>query len=337
MSAVERLTLPRADALLDVRDLSKSFRSGTPAVRSVSFAIPPGEALGLVGESGSGKTTIARMVARLENPDGGTIAFDGIDWLGLSGAALRRKRRDLQMVFQDPQTSLNPRMRVGDQIAEPLRVQKMAAGAALSSRVGDLLAEVGLDPSEARRFPSELSGGQRQRVAIARALATRPKLVICDEPVSALDASIAAQIVNLLLSLQRTLGLSYLFISHDVAVVGRVAARVAVLFAGRIVEEGPFEAVAARPLHPYSATLVSSARGGETRARGSAGPAADAIPFASGSSGSSGSSLSPRGCAFAARCPIARPRCAEEEPPLTILEPGRRGACFYPGELPGGL
>ena len=219
-------------------------------------------------------------------------------------------------------------MRVGDQIAEPLRVQKMAAGAALSSRVDDLLAEVGLDPSDARRFPSELSGGQRQRVAIARALATRPKLVICDEPVSALDASIAAQIVNLLLSLQRTLGLAYLFISHDVAVVGRVAARVAVLFAGRIVEEGPFEAVAARPLHPYSATLVSSVHGRGTRARSSAGPPGEIT---------SGSSLTLRGCAFAPRCPVARPRCREEEPPLALLEPDRWGACFYPGELPGGL
>ena len=331
MSAVEHRIAHGPDSLLEARDLSKSFGSGPPAVRSVSFAIPPGEALGLVGESGSGKTTIARMVARLENPDGGTIAFDGIDWLGLSGAPLRRKRRDLQMVFQDPQTSLNPRMRVGDQIAEPLRVQKMAAGAALTARVGDLLAEVGLDPSDARRFPAELSGGQRQRVAIARALATRPKLVICDEPVSALDASIAAQIVNLLLSLQRTLGLSYLFISHDVAVVGRVAARVAVLFAGRIVEEGPFDAVAARPLHPYSATLVSSVQGRAPRARGGAAPAGEIMP------GSSGSSLSARGCAFAHRCPIARPRCGEEEPPLALLEPGRWGACFYPGELPGGL
>jgi len=330
MSAVEHRIAHGADSLLEARDLSKSFGAGPPAVRSVSFAIPPGEALGLVGESGSGKTTIARMVARLENPDGGTIAFDGIDWLGLSGAPLRRKRRDLQMVFQDPQTSLNPRMRVGDQIAEPLRVQKMAAGAALSSRVGDLLAEVGLDPSDARRFPAELSGGQRQRVAIARALATRPKLVICDEPVSALDASIAAQIVNLLLSLQRTLGLSYLFISHDVAVVGRVAARVAVLFAGRIVEEGPFDAVAARPLHPYSATLVSSVQGRAPRARGGA-PGGETMP------GASGSSISARGCAFAPRCPIARPRCREQDPPLALLEPGRWGACFYPGELPGGL
>jgi len=323
VSTAEHLASPGTDSLLDVRGLSKSFRSGPPAVRSVSFEIPRGEALGLVGESGSGKTTIARLIARLENPDQGTIAFDGIDWLGLSGAPLRRKRRDLQMVFQDPQTSLNPRMRIGDQIAEPLRVQKMVAGASLSARVGELLEEVGLDASDARRFPSELSGGQRQRVAIARALATRPKLVICDEPVSALDASIAAQIVNLLLSLQRSLGLSYLFISHDVAVVGRVATRVAVLFAGRIVEEGPFEAVAARPLHPYSATLVSAVHGRETRARSGAVPAE--------------TFHSRRGCAFAPRCPIARPRCGEEEPPLAVLEPGRSSACFYPGELPGGL
>ena len=328
MSAAAGVASARADSLLEVRDLSKSFRTGPAAVRSVSFSIAAGGALGLVGESGSGKTTIARLLARLENPDAGTISFDGIDWLALSGASLRRKRRDLQMIFQDPQTSLNPRMRIGDQIGEPLRVQKMASGATLASRVRDLLVEVGLDHSDARRFPSELSGGQRQRVAIARALATRPKLVICDEPVSALDASIAAQIVNLLLALQRALGLSYLFISHDLAVVGRVAARVAVLFAGRIVEEGPFETVAARPLHPYTAMLVSSVRGLEhptPKRPATADANMDAAVSAS------------HGCAFAPRCPIARPRCRDEAPPFALLEPGRLVACFYPGELSGGL
>ncbi|HEY6146551.1 MAG TPA: dipeptide/oligopeptide/nickel ABC transporter ATP-binding protein, partial [Thermoanaerobaculia bacterium] len=212
MSALEEAS--PAVPLLDVEALSKRY-GPVAALRSVSFSIPAGGALGLVGESGSGKTTIARLVARLEESDSGRISFDGIDWLELSGAPLRRKRRDLQVVFQDPQTSLNPRMRAGDQVAEPIRVQRMARGGALASRVVELLAEVGLDASIARRFPAELSGGQRQRVAIARALATRPKLLVCDEPVSALDASIAAQIVNLLLELQRSLGLSYLFISHD--------------------------------------------------------------------------------------------------------------------------
>jgi oligopeptide transport system ATP-binding protein len=335
VSALEKAS--PAVSLLDVDDISKRYASRAPrgegaagvaAVRSVSFSIPEGGALGLVGESGSGKTTIARIVARLEEPDAGRIRFDGIDWLGLSGASLRRKRRDLQIVFQDPQTSLNPRMRAGDQVAEPMRVQRMFRGGALSARVVELLAEVGLDPSAARRFPAELSGGQRQRVAIARALATRPKLLICDEPVSALDASIAAQIVNLLLSLQKTHGLSYIFISHDLAVVGRVAPRVAVLFAGRIVEEGPFESVAASPLHPYTAILVSSVPTLEGAARpirafGESGPGTAAAPSG--------------GCAFVARCPIARPRCRDEEPPLAPWQPGRRAACFYPGELPPGL
>ncbi|MDQ6893119.1 MAG: ATP-binding cassette domain-containing protein [Acidobacteriota bacterium] len=335
MSAVEIVS--PAVSLLDVEELSKRYSAdaregkraeGVAALRSVSFSIPAGGALGLVGESGSGKTTIARIVARLEDPDSGRIRFDGIDWLGLSGASLRRKRRDLQIVFQDPQTSLNPRMRAGDQIAEPMRVQRMFRGAALSSRVVELLAEVGLDRSIARRFPAELSGGQRQRVAIARALATRPKLVICDEPVSALDVSIAAQIVNLLLSLQRTHGLSYLFISHDLAVVGRVAPRVAVLYAGGIVEEGPFESVAARPLHPYTAILVSSVPTLEGPPR---------PPRRAGESGAGTAAAPAGGCPFVNRCPIARPRCRHEEPPLAPWQPGRRAACFYPGELEPGL
>ena len=325
MSALER---PSAAApLLEAEGLSKRY-GGVDAVRDVSFEVPAGGALGLVGESGSGKTTIARLVARLESPDAGRILFDRADWLGLADGPLRRKRRDLQLVFQDPQTSLNPRMRAGDQVAEPLKVQRIARGAALAQSVVELLAEVGLDPSVARRFPSELSGGQRQRVAIARALATRPKLLICDEPVSALDASIAAQIVNLLLSLQQTHGLAYLFISHDLAVVGRVAPRVAVLFAGRIVEEGPFERVVARPLHPYTAILVSSVPSLE------AGPRVLSPP--PGDRGKREEASGP-GCAFASRCPIARPRCREEEPPLAVLETGRKAACFYPGELSAGL
>ncbi|HYK42521.1 MAG TPA: oligopeptide/dipeptide ABC transporter ATP-binding protein [Thermoanaerobaculia bacterium] len=317
-------------SLLEVEGLSKSH-AGIAAVRDVSFAVPSGGALGLVGESGSGKTTIARLVARLESPDSGRIVFDGTDWLALRGGSLRRKRRDLQLVFQDPQTSLNPRMRAGDQIGEPLRVQRIARGAAVAQTVVELLAEVGLDPSIARRFPSELSGGQRQRVAIARALATRPKLLICDEPVSALDASIAAQIVNLLLSLQHALGLAYLFISHDLAVVGRVAPRVAVLFAGRVVEEGPFERVAARPLHPYTAILVASVPSFE------AGPRVLSTPPRGARSAAQGVAAPSPGCAFAARCPIVRPRCREEEPPLALVEADRRAACFYPGELSAGL
>ena len=303
-----------------------SFGNGgayLPALRGVSFRIGAGETLGLVGESGSGKTTAGRIVARLLEPDAGRIDFDGTDWLALRGAELRRRRRELQIVFQDPQSSLNPRMRASDQIAEPLRVQRLARGGALRERVGGLLDEVGLARALGERFPAELSGGQRQRVAIARALATRPRLVVCDEPVSALDVSVAAQIVNLLLDLRERSGLSYLFISHDAAVVARIADRVAVFYLGRIVEEGPSREVTSRPLHPYTAALVSAApdpSGRRKRIALAAGPADARNP--------------PPGCPFHPRCPIARPRCREERPPLVELSAGRSAACFYPGELP---
>ena len=296
-----------------------------PALRGVGFRIAPGETLGLVGESGSGKTTTGRIVARLLEPDAGRIEFAGADWLSLRGAELRRRRRDLQIVFQDPLSSLNPRMRAGDQIGEPLRVQGLARGRALRDRVGELLGEVGLPPSLASRFPSELSGGQRQRVAIARALATRPRLVVCDEPVSALDVSIAAQIVNLLLDLRERAGLSYLFISHDVAVVARVADRIAVFYLGRIVEEGPSRELTARPLHPYTAALVSAAPDPD--------PLAGRAPIALAAGPPDGRNP-PSGCPFHPRCPIARSRCAEERPQLWEAAPGRSVACFYPGELP---
>ncbi|HEU5250659.1 MAG TPA: dipeptide/oligopeptide/nickel ABC transporter ATP-binding protein, partial [Thermoanaerobaculia bacterium] len=220
-----------AEPLLSARDLVKRYRirsgpfahDGTfAAVDGVSFDVARGETLGLVGESGSGKSTTGRLLLRLEEPTAGRILFEGEDWLGLAGAALRRRRRDLQIVFQDPQTSLNPRIRCGAQVAEPLVVQRIARGRDLRERVAVLLEDVGLSPDVARRFPSELSGGQRQRVAIARALATRPKFVVCDEPVSALDVSVAAQVLNLLAELREKSGLSYLFISHDLAVVSQV-------------------------------------------------------------------------------------------------------------------
>ncbi|MEP6802579.1 MAG: oligopeptide/dipeptide ABC transporter ATP-binding protein [Acidobacteriota bacterium] len=316
-------------ALLEARGLRKAYRSrGTrkplAAVDGVTFRLEAGKTLALVGESGSGKTTVGRLLARLETADAGSVWFDGLDWLALGGEALRRKRRDVQVVFQDPQTSLNPRMRVGDQVAEPLRVQRLVPRRELSARVAGLLEEVGLDPSVASRFPSEFSGGQRQRIAIARALATRPRLLICDEPVSALDASIGAQIVNLLLDLQQDLSLAYLFISHDLPIVSRVADRVAVLYLGKIVEEGPTEAVIGRPLHPYTAALLSSVPGeGPGKA-----PSRIALPGEpAGGWEESG------GCAFAPRCPIARPHCREETPPLAEVLPGASAACFYPGEL----
>jgi oligopeptide/dipeptide ABC transporter ATP-binding protein len=303
------------------------FGGGTgflPALRGVSFEVRPGETLGLVGESGSGKTTAGRIVARLVEPDAGTIRFDGDDWLAVSGPELRRRRRDLQVVFQDPQTSLNPRMRIGDQIAEPLRVQRLAPGRRRFERVAQLLEDVGLSPAMAARFPAELSGGQRQRVAIARALATQPRFIVCDEPVSALDVSIAAQILNLLLDLKERAGLSYLFIAHDLAVVSRIADRIAVMYLGRVVEDGRVQEILTRPLHPYTVALLAAVPDPDPAAphrtlRLAGDPPSAVDP--------------PSGCAFHPRCPIARPRCAEEIPVLQTGADGRSVACFYPGEM----
>jgi oligopeptide/dipeptide ABC transporter ATP-binding protein len=320
-------------ALVSARDLVKRYRvrSGLvgsretfAAVDRVSFDVGRGETLGLVGESGSGKSTTGRLLLRLEEPTAGHVLFEGDDWLSLRGEKLRRKRRDLQIVFQDPQTSLNPRMTCGAQIAEPLRIQRIARGPEISERVAALLDDVGLSRDTTRRFPSELSGGQRQRVAIARALATRPKFVVCDEPVSALDVSVAAQVLNLLAELRERSGLSYLFISHDLAVVSRVADRIAVMYLGRIVETGAAEEVLARPLHPYTVALLSAAPEPDPfdrrpRIALAGEPPSPAAP--------------PTGCAFHPRCPIARPRCRDETPALAASPDGRRVACFFPGEL----
>jgi oligopeptide transport system ATP-binding protein len=324
-----------SEALLSVEGLEKRFtirrgmfgaaRGSLPALRGVDFRIAPGESYGLVGESGSGKTTAGRIVARLLEPDAGTIRFGGADWLALAGRELRRRRRELQVVFQDPQSSLNPRMRAGDQVAEPLRIQKLARGSALADRVDALLSSVGLSAGVRSRFPSELSGGQRQRVAIARALATQPRLIVCDEPVSALDVSVAAQIVNLLIDLRETSGLSYLFISHDLAVVARIADRIGVLYLGRIVEEGPVAEVTAHPLHPYTAALVAAAPDPDPAAPRPRVAASGEPPWAG---------QPPPGCPFHPRCPIARDRCRQERPELAQVSSGRRVACFFPGELP---
>jgi len=322
--------------LLEVRRLVKRYplRRGVlgaavgsvQAVDGVSFEIERGETLGLVGESGSGKSTIGRLLLRLEKPTSGEVRFDGEDWLALSGKALARRRRDIQIVFQDPQSSLNPRMTVGEQIAEPLRAQKLAAGRQLRERVSGLLEEVGLPAAVAGRFPSEFSGGQRQRVAIARALATRPKFLVCDEPVSALDVSVAAQVLNVLAELRERMGLSGLFISHDLAVVSRVADRLAVLYCGRIVESGSTGELLRAPLHPYTVALLSAAARLEADGAGRVVLAGD-VPSAA---------ATPSGCAFHPRCPIARPRCREEQPEALAAGPKRGVACFFPGEFSGG-
>ncbi|MDE2005965.1 MAG: ABC transporter ATP-binding protein [Rhodospirillales bacterium] len=255
--------------LLEARNLARRFavRRGlifarqvgeVAAVDDVSFTLARGETLGIVGESGSGKSTTARLVLRLIEPSAGSVLLDGTDITALDGAALRHLRRRMQMVFQDPFASLDPRQTVGDIIAEPLRLHRPDSAAAQRARVADLLRLVGLATDQAGRYPHEFSGGQRQRIGIARALAAEPELIVCDEPVSALDVSIQAQVLNLLRDLQDRLGIAYLFITHDLAVVRHVAHRIAVMRAGRIVETGPAEALFAAPADPYTRRLLAA-------------------------------------------------------------------------------
>jgi ABC-type oligopeptide transport system ATPase subunit len=253
--------------LLDVRHLVKDFpasaglfgRGGTVrAVDDVSFAIETGETFGLVGESGSGKTTTGRCVLRLIEPTSGDIRFKDLDVRALSARDLRRARRQLQIVFQDPYSALNPRMRVGDIVEEPLIIHRMGSRDERRARVAELFTLVGLDPADARKLPREFSGGQRQRIGLARAIALNPSFVVCDEPVSALDVSVQAQVVNLLLDLQQRLGLTYLFIAHDLRLVRQVCTRVAVMYRGRLVEIATAERLFAQPAHPYTKALLSA-------------------------------------------------------------------------------
>jgi ABC-type oligopeptide transport system ATPase subunit len=254
-------------ALLDVRHLVKEFPGASgwfrraPAVRAVddvSFSIEPGETFGLVGESGSGKTTTGRCLLRLIEPTSGDVHFKDIDVRALSSGDLRRARRHFQIIFQDPYSSLNPRMRVGTIVREPLDIHRIGTGDERAARVRQLFELVGLDPDAARKYPHEFSGGQRQRIGIARALALEPSLVICDEPVSALDVSVQAQVVNLLLDLQQRLGLTYLFIAHDLRLVRQICNRVAVMYRGRIVEVAPAEQLFTAAVHPYTQALLSA-------------------------------------------------------------------------------
>jgi ABC-type oligopeptide transport system ATPase subunit len=253
--------------LLDVRHLVKDFpgragvfsRAGTVrAVDDVSFTIDPGETFGLVGESGSGKTTTGRCILRLIEPTSGEVRFKDADFLALSARELRGARRHMQIVFQDPYSSLNPRMRVGAIVEEPLVIHRVGSRDERRARVAELLALVGLDPADAVKYPHEFSGGQRQRIGLARAIALNPSLVICDEPVSALDVSVQAQVVNLLLDLQQRLGLTYLFIAHDLRLVRQICSRVAVMYRGRLVEVAPAERLFTAPVHAYTKALLSA-------------------------------------------------------------------------------
>jgi peptide/nickel transport system ATP-binding protein len=245
--------------LLELRNLAKVYpHSEVRAVDAVSLDIHSGETLGLVGESGSGKSTLGRLILRLIEPTAGSILFDGRDLLSASRTEMRRLRRDMQIIFQDPFASLDPRFTVEQIIAEPLIIHGTASDGAVRARVAELLRAVGLDESALRRYPHEFSGGQRQRIGIARALALRPKFIVCDEPVSALDVSVGAQIVNLLAQLQRDFGLTYLFISHSMPVVRYLSTRIAVMYRGQIVEVGPAEQITDRPQHPYTKSLLEA-------------------------------------------------------------------------------
>ena len=322
-------------ALLEARNLVKHFvadRSvfGRPkayvkAVDGVSFSVDAGETLALVGESGCGKSTVSRMVLRLIEPDTGEIRFAGRDLLAMAADELRAFRREAQIIFQDPYASLNPRMTVSQILTEPLVLHALVPARRRRERVEELLRLVGLEPRFARRYPHEFSGGQRQRIAIARALAVEPKLVICDEPVSALDVSIRSQILNLLRDLQARLGLAYIFVSHDLAVVKHIADRVAVMNLGTIVETAQAEALFASPLHPYSRALLSAIPVPKPQAKRSRIVLQGELPSALNP---------PPGCRFHTRCPFAIERCRIEIPQLVASTSGHLTACHRTDELP---
>jgi oligopeptide transport system ATP-binding protein len=317
MTAAPILALEAVRRHFPVRDALGRRRGAVRAVDGVSLSVAPGEVLAVVGESGCGKSTLGRLALRLIAPDAGTVRFMGEDLGALSPAALRARRRDMQMIFQDPFASLDPRMTVEAAVAEPLRLHGIVSrGAPERERVAELLSRVGLRPEHARRWPHEFSGGQRQRIAIARALASGPRLILGDEPVSALDVSVQAQVVNLLQDLIRDLGLTFVLISHDLGVVRHVADRVAVMYLGRIVEEGPADRVLEAPRHPYTRALLAAVPGHGARAGMIEGDVPSPID-------------PPPGCRFHTRCPFAEAVCRERVPEL-VEEPASAMATSLP-------
>jgi len=314
--------------LLDVRDLQKYFPVGgslfgktrgvVKAVDGISFTINAGETLGLVGESGCGKTTTSKLVLAADAPTAGSIEFEGRNVAELRGADLRDYRRKVQVVFQDPYSSLSPRMRVGDIVGEPIKAHEGLSGADVRARVAELLELVGLRPDVARLFPHEFSGGQRQRLAIARALSTNARLVVLDEPVSALDVSIRAHIIGLLEGIQQRLAVSYLFIAHDLAAVAHLSQQIAVMYLGKLVEVGESLELCAKPLHPYTKALFAASLPSHPDEPREEIVLTGEVPSAIDP---------PRGCHFHPRCPFVMPRCSEQEPALVELSAGHRVAC----------
>ena len=318
--------------VLKVRDLKKHFpvkpnifgqpRGAVKAVDGISFDIAPGETLGLVGESGCGKSTAGRLILRLVDPTSGEVHLDGKRIDALSRGQMRHERRGLQVVFQDPYSSLNPRLRAVDIVAEPLRNFENLSTDAIHARVADLFKKVGLRPDQLTRYLHEFSGGQRQRLVIARALAVKPKIIVCDEPVSALDVSVQAQVINLLIDLQAEMGVSYLFIAHDLAVVQHISHRVAVMYLGRIVEIADKASLFAKPQHPYTEALLSAVPVPDPTVQSKRIILAGDVP----------SPINPpAGCHFHTRCPYVVARCKTETPALREIAPGHLAACHLRG------